>query len=81
MGEVRYSSLAKSFPGIAEELFVKTEKDDMERLASFVKSKQIELIFDTDVEEKINDCNPNKIEIIISTIVFQLNHPRHACDL
>ncbi|HEY8889431.1 MAG TPA: pyruvate:ferredoxin (flavodoxin) oxidoreductase, partial [Clostridium sp.] len=37
MGEVRYSSLAKTFPEIAEELFVKTEKDATERLAGYKK--------------------------------------------
>ena len=37
-------------------------------IASFVESKQIELIFDTDVEEKITACDPNKIE----TIMFNL---------
>ncbi len=37
MGEVRYSSLAKIFPEVAEELFVKTEKDAMERLAGYKK--------------------------------------------
>jgi pyruvate-ferredoxin/flavodoxin oxidoreductase len=35
MGEVRYSSLAKSFPEVAEELFVKTEKDAIDRLAGY----------------------------------------------
>ena len=35
MGEVRYSSLIKAFPEVAEELFVKTEKDAMERLESY----------------------------------------------
>lgn len=33
-----------------------------------VESKQIELIFDTDVEEKITACDPSKIE----TIIFNL---------
>ena len=37
-------------------------------VASFVESKQIELVFDTDVEEKIIFCDPNKIE----TIMFNL---------
>lgn len=37
-------------------------------VASFVESKRIELIFDTDVEEKITSCDPNKIE----TIIFNL---------
>ncbi|MBU3174708.1 pyruvate:ferredoxin (flavodoxin) oxidoreductase [Clostridium estertheticum] len=37
MGEVRYSSLAKSFPEVAEELFVKTENDAKERLAGYKK--------------------------------------------
>lgn len=37
-------------------------------VASFVESKQIELVFDTDVEEKITFCDPNKIE----TIMFNL---------
>ncbi|MGH4125795.1 MAG: pyruvate:ferredoxin (flavodoxin) oxidoreductase [Clostridium sp.] len=35
MGEVRYSSLAKIYPETAEALFVKTEKDAMERLDSY----------------------------------------------
>ena len=37
MGEVRYSSLAKMYPETAEALFVKTEKDAMERLAGYKK--------------------------------------------
>ena len=37
-------------------------------VASFVESKQIELVFDTDVEEKITACDPDKIE----TILFNL---------
>ncbi|MBU3182985.1 pyruvate:ferredoxin (flavodoxin) oxidoreductase, partial [Clostridium psychrophilum] len=37
MGEVRYSSLAKTFPETAEELFVKTENDAKERLAGYKK--------------------------------------------
>jgi pyruvate-ferredoxin/flavodoxin oxidoreductase len=35
MGEVRYSSLEKQFPDMAEALFVKTEKDAKERLANY----------------------------------------------
>ena len=37
MGEVRFSSLAKVMPDIAEELYAKTEKDAMDRLAAYVK--------------------------------------------
>ncbi|MGE5628649.1 MAG: pyruvate:ferredoxin (flavodoxin) oxidoreductase [Solirubrobacterales bacterium] len=37
MGEVRYSSLAKQFPEAAEALFAKTEKDAMDRLATYKK--------------------------------------------
>ncbi|MDD6795173.1 MAG: pyruvate:ferredoxin (flavodoxin) oxidoreductase, partial [Clostridiaceae bacterium] len=37
MGEVRYSSLAKSFPEAAEALFEKTYKDAMERLEGYKK--------------------------------------------
>jgi len=37
MGEVRYSSLAKIYPETAEQLFVKTEKEAMERLAGYKK--------------------------------------------
>jgi pyruvate-ferredoxin/flavodoxin oxidoreductase len=35
MGEVRYSSLKLQFPEVAEALFVKTEQDAKERLASY----------------------------------------------
>jgi pyruvate-ferredoxin/flavodoxin oxidoreductase len=35
MGEVRYSSLQKAFPDVAEELYAKTEKDAMDRLESY----------------------------------------------
>jgi signal transduction histidine kinase len=38
-------------------------------VASFVESKQIELVFDTDVEEKITSCDPNKVEIIIFNLL------------
>jgi len=37
-------------------------------VVSFVESKQIELVFDTDVEEKFTSCDSNKIE----TIIFNL---------
>lgn len=37
MGEVRYSSLAKAYPDVAEELFAKTEKDAKERLEGYKK--------------------------------------------
>lgn len=47
---------------------VKIVEDITLSVASFVESKQIELIFDTDVEEKIIACDPNKIE----TIIFNL---------
>ena len=35
MGEVRFASLKKSFPDVADELFKKTKKDAMDRLASY----------------------------------------------
>ncbi|MGI6204853.1 MAG: pyruvate:ferredoxin (flavodoxin) oxidoreductase [Anaerovoracaceae bacterium] len=37
MGQVRYSSLVKSFPDIAEELFVKTEEEAMERYQKYAE--------------------------------------------
>ena len=37
MGEVRYASLAKSFPETAESLFEKTYNDAMERLENYKK--------------------------------------------
>ncbi|MBC8061480.1 MAG: pyruvate:ferredoxin (flavodoxin) oxidoreductase [Clostridiaceae bacterium] len=37
MSEVRYSSLAKAFPDVAEDLFAKTEKDAKERLEGYKK--------------------------------------------
>ena len=36
-GEVRYASLAKTFPDIAESLFAKTKKDAEERLENYKK--------------------------------------------
>ena len=36
-GEVRYASLAKAAPDVAEELFAKTEKDAKERRLSYVR--------------------------------------------
>ena len=47
---------------------VKTVEDITLSVVSFVESKHIELIFDTDVEEKITACDPNKME----TIMFNL---------
>jgi len=47
---------------------VKIVEDITLSVASFVESKNIELIFDTDIEEKITACDPNKIE----TIMFNL---------
>jgi pyruvate-ferredoxin/flavodoxin oxidoreductase len=35
MSEVRYSSLQRAFPDIAEELFAKAEADARERLAEY----------------------------------------------
>jgi pyruvate-ferredoxin/flavodoxin oxidoreductase len=35
MGEVRYSSLQKAYPDVAEDLYAKTEKDAMDRLESY----------------------------------------------
>jgi len=35
MGEVRYSSLKKLFPEMAEELFAKTKKDALGKLATY----------------------------------------------
>ena len=37
MGQVRYSSLVKAFPDIAEELFVKTEEEAMERYQKYAE--------------------------------------------
>ncbi len=37
MGEVRYASLKKAFPEVAEELYAKTEKDAKERLDNYRK--------------------------------------------
>jgi pyruvate-ferredoxin/flavodoxin oxidoreductase len=37
MNEVRYSSLQRTFPEIAEEMFVKNEEDAKERLAGYIK--------------------------------------------
>ena len=37
LGEVRYASLAKAFPEVAEELFEKTEADAMERYNNYKK--------------------------------------------
>ena len=40
MGEVRYSSLKKQYPELAEALFAKTEKDAKERLGTYKKLAQ-----------------------------------------
>lgn len=40
LGEVRYSSLLKSFPEVAEELFQKTEQDAKERRLSYVRMQK-----------------------------------------
>ena len=39
-GEVRYSSLLRTFPEIAEELFAKAEEDAKERLETYKKLAQ-----------------------------------------
>ncbi|MBS6502734.1 MAG: pyruvate:ferredoxin (flavodoxin) oxidoreductase [Clostridium sp.] len=44
MGEVRYASLAKAFPEIAEELFAKTEEDAKERYERYKKLFQDSLL-------------------------------------
>ncbi|WMJ78230.1 MULTISPECIES: pyruvate:ferredoxin (flavodoxin) oxidoreductase [unclassified Sedimentibacter] len=40
-GEVRYASLKKSFPEIAEQLFVKAEKDAKDRYDSYVRMSEM----------------------------------------
>ena len=42
LGEVRYSSLAKTFPEVAEELFAKVEQDAKERYEGYKKLAQQE---------------------------------------
>lgn len=37
MGEVRYASLVKTFPEVAEELFVKSEEEALERYESYLR--------------------------------------------
>ena len=37
MGEVRFASLQKQFPELAEELYAKTEQDALERLQNYRK--------------------------------------------
>lgn len=37
MGEVRYASLKKAFPEVADQLYAKTEEDAKERYASYKK--------------------------------------------
>ncbi len=37
MGEVRYASLAQTFPETAEKLFKKTEEDALERYTKYKK--------------------------------------------
>ena len=37
LSEVRYSSLQRTFPEVAEELFIETEKNAKERLESYKK--------------------------------------------
>jgi signal transduction histidine kinase len=48
---------------------VKIVEDITLSVVSFVESKGIELIFDTDVEEKFTACDPNKIERIIFNLL------------
>ena len=48
---------------------VKVIEDITLSVASFVESKQIKLIFDTDVEDKITACDLNKIEVIIFNLL------------
>ena len=48
---------------------VKVVEDITLSVVSFAESKQIELIFDTDVEEKITSCDPNKIETIMLNLL------------
>jgi signal transduction histidine kinase len=38
-------------------------------VASFIESRNIELVFDTDVEERITACDPDKIERVIFNIL------------
>ncbi|MGG7179273.1 pyruvate:ferredoxin (flavodoxin) oxidoreductase [Clostridium paraputrificum] len=42
MGEVRYASLAKAFPEVAEQLFEKTEQDAMERYNNYKRLANME---------------------------------------
>ncbi|NJD02274.1 MAG: HAMP domain-containing histidine kinase, partial [Ruminiclostridium sp.] len=38
-------------------------------VASFIESRNIELVFDTDIEERITACDPDKLERIIFNIL------------
>jgi len=48
---------------------IKIVEDITLSVAGFIENKQIELIFDTDVEEKITACDPDKIERIIFNLL------------
>ncbi|MCM1991786.1 MASE3 domain-containing sensor histidine kinase [Oceanirhabdus seepicola] len=48
---------------------VSTVEDIILSVAQYIENKNIEIIFDTDVEEKIMACDPDKIERIVLNLI------------
>ncbi|WP_234123913.1 ATP-binding protein [Clostridium hydrogenum] len=54
---------------LSNENIVEVTEDIVQSVAEYVKSKGLNIIFDTDTEEKIISCDPDKIERIILNLI------------
>lgn len=54
---------------MSNENIVSIVEDTVQSVAEYVQSKELSIIFDTDTEEKIIACDPNKIERIILNLI------------
>lgn len=54
---------------MSNENIVSVVEDIVQSVSGYVQSKELSIIFDTDTEEKIIACDPNKIERIILNLI------------
>lgn len=54
---------------LSNENIVNITEDIVQSLCDYVKAKRLNIIFDTDIEEKIITCDPDKIERIILNLI------------
>lgn len=54
---------------MSNENIISVVEDTVQSVSEYVQSKELSIIFDTDTEEKIIACDPNKIERIILNLI------------